>query len=103
RNIRTVWTHQILAVGDGVEYLAIGLLRNPARWFCIMKVADNRHSEFGGDPFAVACGAMARRAVNIESLLAAREQCRCHRHRIYLYPISRARNFASGDGRFFVS
>src|SRR5437667_7077057 len=91
RNLRRVTLHQVLAIADGVEDFAIGLLRDPAL-LDVVQIANDSHPEFAGDAFAVAARSMTGRAINGKSLPAAREQSRIHRQGVRFDPIRDARS-----------
>ena len=70
---RAVRAHQIFAVGDGVENLAVGHFHDAL----VVQIRHGGHdAEFLGDAVAVAERAVAGRAINVETLAPALEQCR---------------------------
>src|SRR5665213_1073893 len=75
RDQRAGRAHQTFAVSDGVENLAVGQLDDAL----VMQVRHGGHdAEFFGDAIAVTSSAVARRAINVETLASALKQRRIH-------------------------
>src|SRR5213594_1392352 len=101
RQVRGVALHESLAVADGVEQFAIGLLRYPAGGD-VVQVADDGHAEFRGDALAIARFAVARGATDVESLASAGHELRGDGQRNRIHPVGCAGDLAGVLGRILV-